>query len=302
MRKWGRIIWGVIGLGVIAMAADAFWFEPRSTVVSEFDVEVPAWPKDTAPLRVVLLSDIHVDDVHMPPERVRKIAEQVAGLKPDVILLAGDYIGGDVFKGRKEFGARPMRSPEMIALDEEGLRALDSFKAPLGTYAVMGNHDCWWDCDRVREIFAETQVTFLENRAFRIERPSGDVWILGVEDGQTQNPDFPATAAQAPAGAATLTLTHNPGLFDWESNHAPIQLSGHSHAGQVRLPLIGAPVRVVRHTEDTADGYEVINGRILIVTRGLGSSGIPVRFGAPPQIMLLNIRPGTEAHVRPHQP
>ncbi|ESQ75762.1 hypothetical protein [Asticcacaulis sp. AC402] len=181
---------------MIAMAADAFWFEPRSTVVSEFNVEVPAWPGNTETLQVVQLSDIHVDDVHMPPERVRDIAKRVEGRKPDVILLTGDYIGGDVLKGRKEFGARPLRSPENVAL---------------------------------------------------------------------------------PAGAATLTLTHN--------------------AGQVRLPLIGAPVRVVRHTEDTADGYEVINNRILIVTRGLGSSGLPVRFGAPPQIMVLNIKPGTTAKV-----
>jgi len=293
-----RIVWATILVVLLGLAADAFWFEPRSLTVTELDVQVPDWPATTAPLRVVLLSDFHVDNVHMPPDRVREIARRVTDLHPDVVLLAGDYIGGDVFKGRREFGARPMRSPKEIALDEDGLRALGAFDAPLGVYAVMGNHDCWWDCDRTRDVLAQTRIHFLENQAARLARPGGDVWILGVEDGQTQDPDFTATEAQAPAGAAVLSLTHNPGLFDWQSNHTPIQLSGHSHAGQVRLPFIGSIVRVCRHTEDTAKGWTIENGRILIVTRGLGSSGIPVRFGAPPQIMVLNLRPGPVAAVK----
>ena len=298
MRKRGRIIWGIVALALAGLAADAFWFEPRSTTVTELEAEVPEWPAGTAPLRIVLLSDFHVDNVHMPPSRVRDLARRVAALQPDVILLGGDYIGGDVFKGRRELGARPMRSVKEIALDEEGLRALGTFEAPLGVYAVMGNHDCWWDCQRTREVLAETHIHFLENKAAQLSRPGGDVWILGVEDGQTENPDFPATAAQAPEGAAMISLTHNPGLFDWPSNHTPIQLSGHSHAGQVRLPFIGALVQVCRHTNDTAKGWTIVDGRILVVTRGLGSSGMPVRFGAPPQIMVLTVRPGPVAKVR----
>ncbi len=297
MRKRG-IIWGILAIAAIWAAAVGFWFEPRSLTLTELDVQVPSWPANTAPLRVVLLSDLHIDEAHMTPERVRDIARRVKALNPDVVLLAGDYIGGNVFKGRKEFGARPMRSAKEIALDEEGLRTLGAFEARYGTYAIMGNHDCWWDCDTVRQVLATTPVHFLENQAARIERPEGDVWIAGIEDGQTQTPDFPATAAQIPPGAATLTLTHNPGLFDWESDHAPILLAGHTHAGQVRLPLIGSIVQVSRHTEDTADGFEVINGRILIVSRGLGSSGIPVRFNCPPQIMLLTIHPGPVAEVK----
>lgn len=297
MRKRGRIIWGILAVAVLWMAAVAFWFEPRSLTLTQLDVQVPSWPQNTAPLRVVLLSDFHVDDVHMRPERVRDIARRVKAMHPDVVLLGGDYIGGDVLKGRREFGARPMRPAKQIALDEDGLRALGSFEAKYGVYAIMGNHDCWWDCDTVRQILGTTPVHFLENQAARIERPGGDVWIAGIEDGQTQAPDFPSTAAQIPPGAATLTLTHNPGLFDWESDQAQILLAGHTHAGQVRLPIIGSIVRVSRHTEDTAKGWTIIKGRILIVTRGLGSSGIPVRFNCPPQIMLLTVHPGPVAKV-----
>jgi len=252
MSKWGPIIRGMFAVLAIVWLGDAFWFEPESLTRTTLDVQDPAWPADTAPLHAVLLSDIHADDVHMTPKRVRAIAARVNALHPDVILLGGDYIGGNVFKGRKEFGARPMRSPKDIALDEDGLRTLGAVEARYGVFAVMGNHDCWWDCETVRKILATTHVQLLENKAARIARPEGDVWILGIEDGQTERPDFPATEAQAPKGAATIALTHNPGLFDWASNTVGIQMSGHSHAGQVRFPLIGAPITVCRHTNDTA--------------------------------------------------
>ncbi len=297
MRKHGRIVWAIVAILVVAWLADAFWFEPESLTQTTLDVQDPAWPAGTAPLHAVLLSDIHADDVHMTPKRVRAIAARVNALHPDVILLAGDYIGGNVFRGRKEFGARPMRSAGEIALDEDGLKALGDLNAPLGVYAIMGNHDCWWDCDSVRKIFAGTRVRLLENQAARLARPGGDVWIEGIEDGQTQHPDFAATDAQVPKGAASFVLTHNPGLFDWSSNHIALQMSGHSHAGQVRFPIIGAVVRVCRHTEDTAKGWTIIGNRILVVTRGLGSSGIPIRFGAPPQIMVLTLHPGPVAKV-----
>ncbi|ESQ80983.1 metallophosphoesterase [Asticcacaulis sp. YBE204] len=301
MRLKGKRRWilAAIGLTGAILAAIAFWFEPRSLVVSEFEVTTSGWPADTAPLRVVLISDVHVDGVHMPPDRIRRIAERVRALNPDVILLAGDYVGGHGLQAGPPKAARALRSAHDNELHEEGLAALGDFGAPLGVYAVMGNHDCWWDCDRVREILSKTRIQFLENRAVKIPRANGDVWIVGIEDGQTQNPDFQLASAHVPKGAATIALAHNPGLFDWDSNHMPLQLSGHSHAGQVRFPLIGAPVRITRHTEDTADGWTSKGERLLIVTRGLGESGLPVRFGAAPQIMLLTIRPGKTSTVKP---
>lgn len=295
---WRWVLGASLGIGAV-MAVIGFWSEPRSLVVSEFEVITSGWPQDTAPLRVAVLSDIHVDAVHMPPERVHHIAEQVRALRPDVILLAGDYVGGHGLEAGPPRAARSRRSTQDNALHEEGLRALDDLNAPFGVYAVMGNHDCWWDCQRVREILADTRIHFLENQAARVVRPGGDVWIAGLEDGQTQRPDFQRATKTISQGAATIALVHNPGLFDWASNVLPLQISGHSHAGQVRFPLIGAPVRVTRHTEDTADGWTSAGERLLIVTRGLGESGLPVRFGAPPQIMLLTIRPGQHSMVKP---
>ena len=294
MRRRGWIIAGIVAALGAVWAADAFWFEPESLTQTTLDVQDPAWPATTAPLRVVLLSDFHADHLHMTPARIRAIAARVNALHADAILLAGDYIGAD---GLRRGDARLRQNRPDNAAEDEGLRALGAFQARLGTYAIMGNHDCYWDCAHVRAVLATTKVHLLENQAARLARPSGDVWIEGIEDGQTQRPDFPGTATQASAGAASLVLVHNPGLFDWASNHASLQLSGHTHAGQVRLPLIGAVVRMSKHTEDTAKGWTIIDNRILVVTRGLGESGLPVRFGAPPQIMVLILHPGPVARV-----
>ena len=285
IRKW---ILGFLGLAGVALAVQAFWLEPESLEVTSLDVSTPSWPAQTSPLRAVLISDIHIDHIHMTPTRIREIARRVNALHPDVILLGGDYIGADGLR-KGEARLRSNRPASDNAFEEAGLRTFDAFSAPLGVYAIMGNHDCYWNCARVREVLAQTHIRLLENTAFRIDRPNGNVWLVGIEDGQTQKPDFPYAAKNVPSDAAILTLVHNPGLFDWPSNHATIQLSGHTHAGQARFPLIGAPVVMSRHTNDTVKGWTIRDGRILIVTRGLGESGLPVRFGAPPQIMLLNI-------------
>jgi uncharacterized protein len=275
----------------------AFWGEPQEFTVRRFDVQSPRWPASAPPMRIALLSDIHVDGFHMSPARVRRIAARVAALEPDIVVLAGDYVGGHGIRSGPEFGARAQRSARENALDDEGLRALGAFTAPLGVYAVMGNHDCWWDCARVREIITGAGVTFLENRAVEVRRGDTSFWIAGAEDGLTQEPDFAHALAAVPQGAPVIIAVHNPGLFDWNGNTAFLQLSGHSHAGQVRFPLIGAPVRMSRYTEETAAGGMIRGDRILMVTHGVGEVGLPVRFGAPPEVMLITVVSGAAPQI-----
>jgi uncharacterized protein len=275
----------------------ALWGEPQEFTVRRFEVQSPAWPAAAPPLRIALLSDIHVDEFHMPPERVRRIAMIVAALQPDIVVLAGDYVGGHGIRSGPQYGGRSQRSDRENALDEDGLRALGAFTAPLGVYAVMGNHDCWWDCARVREIIGETGITFLENRAVQVKHGDASFWIAGAEDDLTQQPDFVAALAEVPADAPSIVAVHNPGLFDWNGNTAFLQLSGHSHAGQVRFPLIGAPVRMSRYTEETAAGGMIRGERILMVTHGVGEVGLPVRFGAPPEVMLITVVSGAAPRI-----
>ena len=295
-RPW--LSWCMLVAAAALLAWIAFWEEPRSTSLTTLSVETPAWPGDVAPVRVVFLSDIHVDGAHMPRQRVMRVAQAVSLLDPDIILLGGDYIGGMGFGAGPEGSARDRRGPKETRRDEAALAAFAAFRARYGVYAVIGNHDCWWDCARMRAILEAAGIAVLSNDAREIVRPgSASFWIAGAAEAEIQRPDFPRAAAQVPSGAASLLVMHDAGLFDWDTNHFPIQFAGHTHAGQVRFPLVGAPVRMSRHTEDTADGFTVENGRILIVSRGLGAVGLPVRFGAPPQIMLVDIRHGAEVAI-----
>lgn len=280
---------------VAAMLANvAFWREPRSVTVALVEVRTPAWPADAAPVRIALLSDFHVDDVHMSADRIRKLATTTAALDPDIVLLAGDYVGG-LLEESGRGGARSQRTAEANRVVEAGLSALTTFKARQGVFAVIGNHDCWWDCRRVAAVLDAGGVKVLQNANARVARPGGDVWLVGLEDAQTQKPDVGAALAGVPAGAAVVGLAHNPGLFDWSSNTLPILLAGHTHGGQVRFPWIGAPVRMSRHTEDAFQGFFVRDGRVLVVTRGLGETGLPVRFGSPPEILIVRISHGDAA-------
>jgi hypothetical protein len=274
----------------------AFWQEPELVTLTTLRVESPTW--STQPVRIVLLGDVHVDGVHMQAERVRRLALTVTMLDPDVILLSGDYIGGLGMQSQYRRTSRARRSASDIERDEAALHAMRDLRARYGVYAVIGNHDCWWDCARMREILAADQIIVLSNEVAEVSRPGQpSFWIAGLADRQTEHPDFARVQAQIPADAATLALMHNPRLYDWPANHFPVQLAGHTHGGQVRFPLTGAPLRMSRHSEMAISGAMIEGDRILVVTRGLGEVGLPVRFGAPPQIMLIEVRRGSHPRV-----
>jgi uncharacterized protein len=296
-RLWAGL---VILIGAI-LALQAFWLEPRSLTVREIVVESPRWRG--APLRVAMLSDIHGDAFHMPLRRIKSLPASVSALDPDIILLGGDYVGGHFDKSGPRGSARENRNDAENAFETDAILSLSEFQAPLGVYAVMGNHDCWWDCDEVRRLFGRTSIKFLENKAAEVKRPDGSFWVVGIEDGQTQNADFAAALRDVPVNADVLTLVHNPGLFRWPSNESAFQFSGHSHGGQVRFPIIGAPVRMSRYTEETVNQPYVQDGRVLIVTTGVGEIGLPVRFGVPPEILLVTLKNGDAArtNVKPRR-
>lgn len=287
-RKW-RWRWVFLAALVLGayLALQAFWFVPRSLTVREIAIQSPEWRGP--PLKIALVSDIHGDEFHMPVSRIKAIAADVTALKPDIVLLGGDYVGGHFRKSGLPGAASINRTKAENMAEADTLLALENFSAPLGVFAVMGNHDCWWDCAQVRSLIGLAGVRLLENKAKKIQRPNGSFWVVGLEDGQTQNPDFSVATEGIPVDADVLTLVHNPGLFRWPSNKAAFQFSGHSHGGQVRFPFIGAPVRMSRYTEETVNQPLVKDGRILVVTTGVGTVGLPVRFGVPPEIVLLKL-------------
>ena len=177
--------------------------------------------------------------------------------------------------------------PEPIA---EELRAL---RAPLGVYAVLGNHDWWFDGGRVARALGGAGLKVLENEAVKVESSGRAFWLGGVADLWTRRPDVPGTLRQVTSDDPVVLFTHNPDIFPDVPARVSLTVAGHTHGGQVNLPLVGRPVVPSRFGQRYAMGHVVEGGRHLFVSGGVGTSIIPVRFRVPPEIVILKLGPGT---------
>lgn len=257
-----------------------FWLEPQRLVVTRDELRLPGWPRELAGLKVALLSDLHVGSPFWDLTALARLVERTNAETPDLVLLAGDYqindVPGGVFVG-----------PEAIA---HGLAPL---RAPLGVFAVLGNHDWWNDGDKTRAAFEASGITVLEESSRRVEHAGAAFFVVGLADQITRRSNPAAALATAPSGAPTLLLVHEPDVFESfpRLGLAPsLTLAGHTHGGQVWLPLLGRRVVPSEFGERYARGHVVEQGRHLYVTSGVGTSVLPVRFLVPPEIAMLTLR------------
>jgi len=257
-----------------------FWLEPQRLVVTRAELHLPAWPRELSGLKVALLSDLHVGSPFWDLPALARLVERTNAEKPDLVLLAGDYqintIPGGVFVG-----------PEAIA---QGLAPL---RAPLGVFAVLGNHDWWNNGEQTRKAFEANGITVLEESSRRIEHAGMAFFVVGLAD-QLTRPSNPAAAlSPLPPGAPTLLLVHEPDVFESFPRlglSPSLTLAGHTHGGQVWLPLLGSRVVPSEFGDRYARGHVVEDGRHLYVTSGVGTSIVPVRFLVPPEIAMLTLR------------
>ena len=210
------------------------------------------------------------------PRKLEEVVARVNQSRPHIVLLAGDYVvsgarGGDFVP------------PERTA------SLLSKLEAPLGVFAVLGNHDHWYDGPRVRRAFESAGIRVLENENVRVEGEGFDFWLVGIGDLMAGNPDVAGALAGLPQEGAAIALTHNPDLFPEITDRVALTLAGHTHGGQVDFPFWGAPVVPSRFGERYVRGHVVEQGRHLFVTSGLGTSILPVRFRVPPEIAILRV-------------
>lgn len=249
----------------------------RDPVVRRASLAMPDWPARAAPIRVALLSDIHIAGPDMPPERVGRIVNQVNALKPDIILLAGDFVS-DKRVATKVYSAA------------EGLASLRGLRARLGTWAVLGNHDHWRNAEESRRALKAANVRILDNDAATI----GPLRLGGVDDDFTGHADVPKTVAAMRKGAGSkVLLTHSPDVAARTPADVTLILAGHTHCGQIRLPIVGAVSYVSNYGERYGCGIVTEGSRRVIIGGGVGTSVLPIRVGAPPEIWLLTLGPPT---------
>jgi len=228
-----------------------------------------------APVRLVLLSDIHVGGPDMPPRRVKRIVAQINALRPDLILIAGDFVSD------KRIASRQYSAADAVA-------PLARFKARFGVVAVLGNHDHWRDAAAVRLELRKANIGVLDNDAIRV----GPLTIGGVDDPFTGNDNLGrALVRMQSMPQPRILLSHSPDVFPRVPENIVLTLAGHTHCGQIRLPIIGALSTMSNYGERYACGRIDEHGRTLIVSSGLGTSLLPLRLGAPPDFWLIELRP-----------
>ena len=268
-------------LALLAVAALlalwAFVVEPDRLVVREVALGLPRWPADAGELRLVVVSDLHTGSPHVDAAKLDRLVEESNRLRPDAVLLLGDFVISGVAGG--EFVG-----PEVTA---ERLKRLQSSH---GTFAVLGNHDWWEGGERVRGALEGAGVRVLENDAVSFEHAGRQVWLVGLADLWTRKPDVSGSIAKVADDAAPVfVLTHNPDIFKEIPARAALTLAGHTHGGQVNLPVLGRLVVPSDYGQRYAAGHIVEGARHLYVTTGVGTSILPVRFRVAPEIVLLRI-------------
>ena len=284
-REWGRTPrWGKrlrVSLDAIILLIGLllFWgflIEPNRLVTREQTIQIHNWPQQLSGLRIAVLADIHAGAPFIDDAKLRLIVKRTNELRPDLIVILGDYMTGNGW-------VRKTMEPEVFAA------ALKDFSAPLGVYSVLGNHDWWDDGKKVRGALEQNGIKVLEDEVVQLNVRGTSLWLVGLADLWTRPQNIEGTINKVPEGAPAIALTHNPDIFPRLPQHVPLMLAGHTHGGQVRFPLIGSVVHSSKVGERYERGHVFENNHHLFVTTGIGTSILPVRFGVPPEIVLLTL-------------
>jgi predicted MPP superfamily phosphohydrolase len=223
------------------------------------------------PLRLVQLTDIHAG-LYMTREDIHRYAELVRRLRPDVLALTGDYIS---------------TSMSFLSCLEE----LTAIRPPYGTFVTMGNHEHWnGDPEAAARYFRARSATVLDNQHVILHTPGGPIAVAGIDDLKAGSADLPGALAGLDPALPTILLSHRPEIFPAAAaRHVNLTLAGHWHGGQIKLPVLGLDVSIAHVASRYPEGLFRIASSHLYVSRGIGTTGPPIRLNAPPEVTLFHL-------------
>jgi predicted MPP superfamily phosphohydrolase len=257
----------------------AVFIEPKTLVVRRLTVVDANWVGP--PLKIGVIADTHVGGPHVSPGRVARIVGRMNALEPDMVALLGDYVN--------DHDPAYLRSARANAEVREGIAVFAGLSAPRGVYAVLGNHDLYYGGDLVRAALKDARVRVLENQAAAI--PGTNAYAAGLAEYATLDADAAAALRGVPAQSNAIVLMHWPDSFPTVPRRVTLSLSGHSHCGQVGLPFASAIMSASPGARRYRCGlYQEKDGRRIYVSGGVGTSILPLRFLAPPDIAVLTVR------------
>lgn len=275
-RKFLRLVGTA---GAVTLGVDSLLIEPVRPQLVRREILLRRWPAQMDGFTIALLSDFHYDPV-FSIHPIKSAVEIANGLRPDLMVLTGDFVtvplvGNDV---------------NAASAAEPCAQLLTMLQAPHGVWAIMGNHDAFSDPRRVTGALLAHGIPVLSNLSIPIERNGGRFWLAGVEDVSKNMADLPTALQRVPQNEAVVLLAHEPDYADYVSQYpVDLQLSGHSHGGQVRLPLI-PPLYLPDLAKKYYLGLYRIGDLTLYTNAGLGTIRIPMRLNCPPEVTLITVR------------
>jgi predicted MPP superfamily phosphohydrolase len=281
------LILGAAGLTTLLGPATAAYagIEAAQTLrVTRYRLTPPAWRAGHR-LSVTVIADLHAGGPNMGLERIRDVVDTANLQKSDLVVLLGDYFATHRFITE-------------VVPSQAWAAELGRLQAPLGVYAILGNHDWWHDVGNTRRAFADVKIPVLENDALLLGAPGARFWLAGLGDqlayvlGRRHYrgvDDLPGTLKRINTDDPVILLAHEPDIFPKVPDRVALTLCGHTHGGQIRIPLVWEHFVPSIYGARYAYGHIIEGGRHMIVSGGLGTSGIPARLGVQPEILRIEI-------------
>lgn len=268
------------GAGAAALAADSILIEPNSPRIVRQEIALRRWPEALNGFRIALLSDFHYDSI-FSVHPLRDSIGMVNDLRPDLIALTGDFVSMPMFSGDDAKAARDAGPCAQL---------LRQMQAAHGSWAVLGNHDYFSDPETVIGLLRDQHIPILIDQSMPIEHNGARFWLAGVNDVLSGTASLSGALQGIPADEPVILMAHEPDYADYVSRYAvDLQLSGHSHGGQVRFPFV-RPLYLPDLARKYIWGRYQIGPLTLYTNPGLGTVGLPVRLNCPPEITLLTLR------------
>jgi len=282
--KAGLTLTGLAGVAATGTGAYAAMEAANGLTITDYRLSPPGWRAGQR-LTITAIADLHAGGPNMGVGRVRQVVDAANALRSDLIVLLGDYFATHRF-------VTEVVPPEAWSAE------LSRLKAPLGVYSILGNHDWWHGLEPTRAALRNVRIPVMENDAVLLGEPGARFWLAGLGDQIAYRlghrrfrgvDDLAGTLKRCDTADPVILLVHEPDIFVNVPDRVSLTLAGHTHGGQIRPPFIAPFWAPSAYGARFAYGRIVEQNRTMIVSGGLGTSIVPMRFGMPPEIVRVTL-------------
>jgi predicted MPP superfamily phosphohydrolase len=261
-----------VGLaGTLAAPAYSHFYERKWIEIKQVPLSFAQLPNAFHGLRLLHFTDVHLG-YYFDEYDLKELIDTINDLSPDLICFTGDFV------------------ESKVDILERSISLLKELKAPFGKFAVLGNHDYWENADGVADAIMAADFTLLRNDSVRVERGNDHIVVAGIDDVLYGEPDLDITVSNIQTDDFIILLAHEPDFADIASQYPiQLQLSGHSHGGQIRFPMLGAVV-TPPYGQKYPDRLYQVEQLKLYTSRGVGTTGVPFRMLCRPELTLIELR------------